>query len=359
MNKRLPVFDWIRSVAIFTILFHHLPGYTFDFYDLRNFGIPLDLSLLGLLSGFLGLALFIFMSGYLLNIKKIYFSTWAEIQVFAKRKLIRIFPLYYLALIAFALIEHVYNPLKILLHLSGLQLLFRTPTSAIPIRTLWFVGFITVFYSVFTVVKNRRLDKNLRISILMFSLIVPLILNVFFSLTDYRLSLYWGIFWFGVFCAEKELPKLTSWKYLSQAAAVVFVAVVIYFAVVDPLALADSKLVTLKGAFFQKYLILNALMFSFVITAYNVCKWLAQCFNWQSGLQFISYISYCMYLFHRPIWYVMSQLLVNQVSVDNKYLLLTILITCGLPLIIAVSYALQRVYDQYVSPRLMSAFKVA
>ncbi len=353
MNQRLPVFDWIRSVAIITIVFHHLPWYAFNFYNLEYFGIPLNLSMLNELNGYFGLSLFIFMSGYLLNLKKASFSTWGEIQVFAKRKLIRIFPLYYLALLAFVLVEHVHSPAKILIHLLGLQLVIRTLTASIPIRTLWFVGFITIFYAVFAIVKNTKLTQGSRLVILLASWLVPLTLHIVWGITDYRISLYWGVFWFGVLCAEKNLPNLKLWKNLSPVAALVFVAMVAYF------FLKFDPSVSLKGLSLEKYLLLNTLMFSYVITTYNVCSWLSQRFNFQSGLKSISYISYCVYLFHRPIWATLSQVLVNQFGVDNRYWLLAILIIFGLPLIVAVAYGLQSAYDRRIRPYLLSALKVA
>ncbi len=353
MKKRLPVFDLIRSVAIITILLHHLPNYTFNFYNLKYFGIPLNLSILNELSGYFGLALFIFMSGYLLNARKAYFSNWGEVRRFGVRKLTRIVPLYYLALIMFSFTEHVHNPLKLLTHALGLQLLLRTETHAIPIRTLWFVGLITIYYSVFAVVKNNSLDKRLRGGILVSSWILPLILNGYFSVTDYRISLYWLIFWFGILCAEKNLPNQRIWRYVSQASAVLFVATTIW---VDT---EYKPLIGSESTFVLKYVILNVLMLSFVITAYNFCKWLSRRLAFQSGLKFTAYISYCMYLFHRPVWYVMKNLLVNQFSVDGAYTTLMILVVFGLPIIFGLSYGLQSIYDRYFRQYLLSALKMA
>lgn len=351
MDKRLPVFDWIRSVAIVIILFHHLPNYTFNFYDLNYFGIPLDLSIVNELAGYFGLSLFIFMSGYLLNAKKVVFSTWGEIRNFAKQKLVRIFPLYYLSLTLFAFIENVHNPIKILIHLLGLQLILRASTDSIPIRTLWFVGFITIYYFIFAVIKNRSLDRRLRVGILVSSWIVPLALNGYFGLMDYRISLYWVVFWFGVLCAEKDLPQRQAWTYLSQAAIVLFVALFI------SLDVEFEPLVGSGSTFALKYLTLNALILSFVVVAYNACNGLAQRFKFQSGLRFIAYISYCTYLFHRPVWYEMSKLLVNEFSVDSQYLLLAVLTLCGIPIIFVLSYGLQVIYDRYFRPYFLSAFK--
>lgn len=351
-DERLPVFDWIRAVAIVIIIFHHLPNYTFNFYDLRNFGIPLDFSIVNKLSGYLGLSLFIFMSGFLLNARKVYFSTWKEVRTFAKRKLIRILPLYYIALVTFSFTEDVRSPLKILIHALGLQLIFRTQTHSIPIRTLWFVGLITVYYFVFAIIKSSSLNRRARVYILILSWAIPLFLHKYFGLTDYRISLYWAIFWFGVLCSEKRLPRLKVWKYLSFVSAALFVAIFVWIDV------DFGPLIGSGSTFFPKYLLLNVFMLAFVVSAYNVCDWLAQRLGLQPGMRFIAYISYCVYLFHRPVWYIMRELLVNQFSVNNPYLILTILTVAGLPLMIALSYGLQVAYDRYFRQHLLTAFKL-
>lgn len=339
-------------MAILMVVFHHLPGYTFNFYDLRYFGIPIDLSHVGHLIGYFGLAMFIFMSGYLINAKKLYFSTWDEIKVFAKQKLIRIYPLYYVALPCFLLVENVRNPIKILIHMLGLQLILRTETDSIPIQTLWFVGLITLYYAIFSVVKNSSLGVNLRVGILIFSCLLPFVLNRYFGLTDYRIALYYWTFWFGVLCSENNLPQLKIWQPLSLVSAVIFVAMFI-----NP-AIKFEALVGLESPFLLKYLLFNVLTLSSAISIYNACDWLSQRFHVESGLKFIAFTAYCTYLFHRPMLFVMRSFLVNQLSIEDEYLILTLLVLFGIPLVFALSYGLQRLYESYLKQHLLSAFNV-
>jgi len=44
MNNRLFIFDLMRALAIFIILFHHLPQYSGNFYNFNFIGIHIDLS---------------------------------------------------------------------------------------------------------------------------------------------------------------------------------------------------------------------------------------------------------------------------------------------------------------------------
>jgi hypothetical protein len=60
-------------------------------------------------------------------------------------------------------------------------------------------------------------------------------------------------------------------------------------------------------------------------------------------LQKIAYASYCMYLFHRPVWWLMVDIY-NPGNVEVKALYLALL---GIPLTIFFSYYLQKFYDRY------------
>ncbi len=101
MKNKLVVLDWMRAVAILVILFHHLPGYTFNYYNLNNFGTPLDLSIINVFNRYIGLSLFVFTSGYLLNLRKNHSFGLDETKKFIFKRWIRIFPLYLIALVAF------------------------------------------------------------------------------------------------------------------------------------------------------------------------------------------------------------------------------------------------------------------
>lgn len=353
MNQRLLVFDWIRSIAILIILFHHLPNYTFDFYNLNYFGIPANFSALNELNRYFGLSLFVFVSGYLINVKPIEFSTWNTISSFAKQRFIRIFPLYYLGLICFCIMDEIYDVTKIIFQIFGLQLIFRTPL-LIPIRTLWFVGLVTVYYSMFIILKSNKFRKIYKVGILTFLLIFFLTLNRFFSLTDLRLSLYYLVFLFGIFCSEKQLFRSKIWIGTSYLSALLLVFLSIYFFTYFTYY---ETLLSSEDGFLVKYLLLNALMLSFDITTYNVCQWLMRHLKFERVLKALAYASYCMYLFHRPIWWIMKEIPIDRDSGNGQYLLLALLIFCGMPLIFGFSYGLQVLYDKHFKPKLLYLFK--
>ena len=59
----------------------------------------------------------------------------------------------------------------------------------------------------------------------------------------------------------------------------------------------------------------------------------------------MSYASYFMYLFHRPILRLVTDTAVGH-SVPQPWPLLLILVAVGMPLVVAISWWGQRLYDQ-------------
>ena len=356
MNKpRFPVFDWMRSIAIFIILIHHLPDYTLRIYDLNNFGIPLDLSRASSLNAHLGLGLFVFISGYLINSKKAIFRDLQEIKLFLQLKFVRIFILYYFACIYFFVFinDGSYGLIEIAIHVSGLQLLAKSANMP-PMATIWFVGLIVVYYAVFVILKSTFLNRSVRISFFICVPILFFLLDRSFDLTDERLFLYYPTFFAGVFCVEFDLPKRQLWQRTSMVANVLFIAAILcFFANFQYFSAAQEGL-----NFLLRCLLLNVLTIAFAMSAYNLCQWLSKSVaGFNIRIQSFAYASYCMYLFHRPIFHLLET--VNEVIAaqfpsgygDLSQLLLMVVV--GFPLVFGLSYLGQSAYDNLLRPKLL------
>ena len=152
MESRLKEFDLMRTLAIFIILIHHLPGHSFNFYNFTVVGTNYDMSWLNQLNRYFGLGIFIFISGYLINRKRKSIKNWSDINRFVVNRYIRIIPLYILAYIIFITIfRNMINNIdivSIIIHLLGLQIIFASKYCD-PVMTLWFVGLIISYYFVF------------------------------------------------------------------------------------------------------------------------------------------------------------------------------------------------------------------
>lgn len=339
MNNRLLIFDLMRSLAILIILFHHLPNYTGNFYDLNFIGINLDLSPLNELNRYLGLGLFIFLAGYLINRKRERFADKRSAINFLYRKFIRIFPLYYLALFCFILIHKIYAPLKIGVQILGLQLLFASSTLK-PIHTLWFIGLIVIYYYLFTVLNYNPIKKFYKgLIIILFPICIWILLTLF-KVTDSRLILYYWVFLGGVFCAETNFFESEFWRKFNSLIPIVFVPVFLISFFLEK----QYKLITTNSSY--SYLLINLLIFTFVLFIYQISTLISRKNSSLKLIQIVSYASYCMFLFHRPIWFSMSYVLKQTLGINYSIAAL-ILLFVGIPVVIIISYYIQRFYDEH------------
>lgn len=337
MKNRIIHFDLMRSIAIIIILIYHLPGYSFNFYDLNMIGINIDSSVLRELSKYFGLGLFIFISGYLSNLKGRSFSGVHTIKEYALSKIVKIFPLYYLALIAFYYIYDIKEPMRVAVHILGLQLVFTSQLIQ-PAPTLWFIGLIVIYYATYIFVRAEKVDALIKVLVLTLFPIIVLAVNRVFHLMDLRIVLYYGIFLLGLYSARHDIFRKISWAQ-TIIAMVVFTGFLIIY---GDYAFATNPLSTLSS-----YFIVNVLMFLFIDLAYKSCLFFSERIKLKRLVEIISYSSFCMFLFHRPVWSLMHDVL-SGMHLENEGIMAMILLAIGIPIIVAISYSVQRLYDKIV-----------
>ena len=346
-EQRVFNFDLMRAIAIIIILFHHLPDYSFNIYDLNNFGISLDLSAINIINRYLGLGTFIFISGYLININVVKFETFKQIKIFLVKKFVRIFPLYYLALFFFFDIYGKNNNLEIFVHLLGLQAIFASKQISV-LLTLWFVSLITIYYLLFIVFKLSLLNNLHK---LIFLVIIPLLFafcHKYLGFLDFKLILYYFIFFLGVLMAEGNLLQFINSK------AKIDWLVWLFFPLIYCISFFITMTYGLGNKNFTGYYLINILIFSWVIFIYNIYNLIADNIRLQKIIYFISYSSYCTFLFHRPILHIMEQIMSNTLTIENKQIINSILILIGFPLIVIVSGKIQSLYDKKIAPLLLN-----
>jgi Acyltransferase family len=365
LNSKIFEFDMIRSLAILIILFHHLPGYCFNFYDLNFFGISADLSELNNLNRYFGLGLFTFLLGYFVDLKGIDLSDRTILSGWLKKKILRIFPLYYLALIMYVLMLKKFDPLSIIFHVFGLQLITASNIFE-PLPVLWFIGLVVVYYFQFVSLRTVNLldarcetskYKTLRLFITAFVVILPLFIiaiNRLFQAVDLRIILYYGCFWFGILCARGKVIESFN-KIIVLILFPGAIALYLLFHAQTNISLNDFALgyFTLDDLvdFIRKFTIANILMIGFILFICKFSKIFSSTIERNSlaanFVSVISYSSYCMFLLHQPIWFLMS--FVNRqlgVFEDEKFFAM-ILIVIGIPLIVGISKIIQSNYDRF------------
>ena len=335
-RKRLAEFDIMRGLAIAIILFHHLPDYGLNFYNLNNFGINLDLSMLNELNTFFGLGLFVYISGVLLQKGYPSLAGRQQTSSFFKKRFIRIFPLYYISLAIFVKIMPAAGPKLILMHLLGLQLILASFHYR-PMLTLWFIGLITIYYIFFVLAKKAE-GNNLRLfaTLLAFPLLL-LIWRGTENMGDLRLFIYYPVFLAGLY-GDSIFERIRQDYRLAAGLAIFFFLSIYLYAAYMSRAGLLAHLIGGLGAFLVMSCIISCIMISFVWLVRSISSRAA---NISKYFKALSYSSYCIYLFHRQIWWSLLKINYPENPVNRLFYLALV----GIPAIILISYAIQRAYD--------------
>jgi len=319
------------------ILLYNLPDYCFQSYHFQICGTTLDLSALHHISLQCSLGLLVFLAGTLVNRHQLTFPDFQTAGKFLGKKLLKLFPLYYLSLALFCYLYSLFDWGKILIHVLGLQLIFSSDGYP-PLPTLWYVGLILVYYSLFCLLNIEKISALYKAVILGSFALTLFLSTTYLNLTDMRLLCYGLPFLFGVWAAKQNWFECRVWrKALSVNMGI--------FCVIFPLCWVWEQKYSLGIE--HHYILLNLLMFSFVLLIYRLSDAVCQTPQLNRCFHTIAYCAYGMFLFHRPIWFALEKIMRSLLQIDNIYTITAGLVFLGIPLIIGVSYLLLTLYDRY------------
>jgi peptidoglycan/LPS O-acetylase OafA/YrhL len=348
MQHRVIEFDIVRVLAISFILFHHLPQHSFNFYVFHLKGHLLDLTFIYWWESYLGLGLFIFISGYLLSKANPSFDSWRDVKQFILQRYIRIFPLYIIAMVLFIVLDgpirDSLNICTFVLNLLGLQIIFASKHCT-PLLTLWFVGLILpCYYLLIILVKYGR--SVIRFITLAFTILLfATLLRQIVGLIDERFILYFGIFVAGILGAKYKLIEKMKFSYATFVSLLLVILVYFYVAFIHPKEIQSFFSFIGMIDFIMKNLIILCLVF----IVFGITRAIIHAGRYVF-LQKMAYASYGVYLFHRPVWWVMEDMY-NPANVKIKAVYLALF---GIPLVIFVSYYVQKFYDKYFREELIT-----
>jgi peptidoglycan/LPS O-acetylase OafA/YrhL len=387
MKEKIIAFDFLRALAIAMIIPAHLSNFLSSTYS------KLALYSVDPYFANMGLGLFIFMSGYLLYYNNHSINSFQSVLSFYKKRLLRIFPLYWVALTVFMLVfyifapklnsgfvfpnaEHVFSIHNVIIHILGLQI-FLAPVYASPMMTLYFVGLIIVFYTTYPFI--IMLSKNSKQLLLCSSLIFLgfILVSRTFNIIDHRFFMFFPIFVFGILTCKESLfeksitmlQKIPFVQLLLAFLPAILVLVIVLGSrttlLLDPKVsftiesagsgtIGSSMMVSMLesmanslglGYITLKFVIdtvlLNVFLIMFCVLEYEFAmrfinnKILS---SLSSAFTYIATASYCVYLFHRPflvLWNSGTNFISNPILHD------VILIFVALPLLLFISYSLQ------------------
>ena len=198
MKVWFPEVEILKASAILLIVFGHIDN-NLSNYELVRF--------LEDYNGIIGLSIFFFISGFLLSQTDSVINSTDAIKKFYVKKFIRIFPLYWVALLSLIIIfgflqinpGHVdpynFNLGNLLIHFFGLQGIFPYTS----IQSMWFVGVIVLFYLLYPFIAylSKTLFETFVVSSCFFILLV--IIHFFLGLIAIEALVYFPLFISGFF----------------------------------------------------------------------------------------------------------------------------------------------------------------
>ena len=348
MNHKLYHFEFLRALAIILILITHSTSYLSFKY------LKLVISVFNPFFAQMGLAIFIFISGYLIYSNNSDVSLTNNLLAFYKKRVLRIYPLYWLSLITFIVVYSVFqshlsqkyivsdsnilfSTNNLIIHGLGLETLLA-PSYSTPIFTLYFIGVILICYLLYPVINSRSTARLLSKALLIYT--VFLFLFSVYGVIDGSFFEFYLIFVFGLISAKNKMFEKRSNSYSLSLAPLVFALVVILsdrlFLLLDPRvsvaaissssgtvgsSTVSSTIYQIAGVFH-----LNPTLIVFYITvmifnlfAFFFCAFeLSFASHFMSNninpfskklITFLSFSSYPIYLFHRPFFSLCSSLL--------------------------------------------------
>jgi peptidoglycan/LPS O-acetylase OafA/YrhL len=360
-KKRLFELDALRALAIIFIVVHHLIDYAYTYLSLPEVFYYVDFQIFPFF--FFGLALFFFVSGYALYYNNKTFSTKHAVRGFLKRRAIRIYPLYWVAVAVFIVLgigEWGDNIAWIIAQICGAQGLLA-PRFGTPVITLWFIGVILLFYLIYPlVVSISNMSKRLA---LVFALSMPLLLFVVlrlaFNIVDFRFFVYYALFFGGLVASKYDVLYRYSEKlsYFKISVLLLFFAL----ALIASVSLFDAQLQeffyiglntsasSLTTSTVLGITLADLLGLLFIYVAFTLSRLIRPSISRtaRKAISGIAFSSYCVYLFHRPVF----ELLINALDATQLVSLqkVVLLFACGIPLTFVVGYALQRGWDNLLA----------
>lgn len=306
-NRIHPV-DFLRAASVLYIVgFWHMMEYWPQGSGCHN---PVTARITAVVLG-----LFTFLSGYLLAQKPLKWEA-RRIGAFYVRRFLRLYPLYLVALVVFGL--------------TGLadwrSVLLSAPLLSpflghIPL-TLWYVAVLLVFYLLAPLLLTTRTPVSLLLrSAAVFGALIVVVKLL--PHADARLVIYFPCFALGIHAARDILHPKSEWMAGPIACVIIFAAA---GARVGGLSWLWTSGLAASG--------------SLLVFRWAMCNRLAR--RPSAAVLFVSTAAYVMYLAHRPILQAATTaFLPSDPAAQLAYLLLGLL-----PLIILVSWALQRGYDE-------------
>lgn len=319
----------LTSIFILLVLYEHA------FY----FGLPIGSILTPTgdsVAIFLAIGGFIFLSGYKITLTK----RSLTLKQFIMDRFFRLYPLYFLALV----IHHFFiqpgngNP-HFWLHAGLLNMIFYNAFGA-PFLTVYFVGLLALYYTVFVITKssfhNTAAFVCLSVLLFLMTAMVHLLKPFGIALFEERFFMYYPFFFGGITAALHTKSKRVQRLFHPGVWGAVFV-LVLTASIKDVIPDADALF---RGINVSYVFIMPSYL------AFLVSLVVAELAQMRRGFfARIAQATYCMFLFHRPAWLMatnITQWAAPNLTPAEKWIVIYIL---GTVVLYWVSLLIQRGYN--------------
>ena len=375
-NQKLPEIDMLRilSILMVVVLIHIPLSYAYNFYlDLDQFGV-FFVNNVGI---YVSMGTFVFVSGFglYLNPNNRNLDSSKKILTFLKERFIRIFPLYWIAIILFLFFVGYLgiDPLYLIYHFFGLQIIVA-PYFGPPMLTLWFIGIIVIYYLIY-IFLNLVGSMKWTIPISFAVLFLFVFFNGVFGLVENRFFLYYFLFIAGIIASHIYTSPvyLRIKERLRNVKPAVLLLIPLCFAALGFILFqflaqfcfstfiseyGNSNLYFILETnpdFFQitnAIFLINLIIVAFLIFAISSFNFVFRAFRLvfskrkiESAVSVVAYSTYGVYLFHRVFLAIFVSILTVGLNLDmleqsNLYLVLIFI-----PVIFLFSYLIQKAVD--------------
>jgi peptidoglycan/LPS O-acetylase OafA/YrhL len=378
-SKKLPELDILRiiSILIVVVLIHIPNNYAFPFtmdytpyqgFIFHTLGIYVAMGSLVFVSGF----------GLYLNKNNRSINNTKKLFGFLKKRFLRIFPLYWIALILFIIFFGYWDQgfFYIFSHVIGIQMVVA-PAYSWAIWTLWFIGIIVIYYLVFIILSSTGSIKWI-IPTALIMLFIFAIINIYTGLFEYRFFYYYLLFILGIISANiyssSQYTRVKEFiqnkpKYLPLIMGFItaFLSIVIYlgltqfcfsyfnseYGITFIHAILDLQPGIIESA--VVILLINLIIIVYIIFIISLSyafiksfKFLLPRIKIDKTFSIVAYSTFCAYLFHRIFLVIYTSILSEGLNIDifareNLYLVLLFV-----PFIFLFSYFIQKAYDKII-----------
>jgi peptidoglycan/LPS O-acetylase OafA/YrhL len=320
MKQDLNYVHYLKAFSVIYIVgIWHMFDYTYYFPSYKNvYSLSFTYSILGL---------FTLVSGLLIGLS---LSRSSSILPFYSKRILRIYPLYLAAVVMFFLFD--LNSIWVSIKSAAFLSLFFGPAP----KTLWYICMIMVLYLIspflFRLLVRPKLFLGVSVGVI--GLLCILVFGdklLFWGLgVDYRLVWYTPCFCLGMWLSQYSLPNdkriVIGSLFLTLVAALL------------TLVELDSWTLTVLADVVKYIPFILISTFTLFYTAY-----LAQgCLPKSRVIITLSYASFAMYLFHRPIFMTLKSLYFP----DDPLMQLVFLVVLCVPIIFCLSWCVQNLADK-------------